>query len=121
MVFSVQLKDFFFSPAKIAEHLERSNEQVAGERILLQALEAERSRLVAEADKLYRLYQEEHISGRGFAERNAALEERLEQLGNEIPKLQANLDFLKIEFLSSEEALADAQVNRPGIAGGSKP
>lgn len=66
-------------------------------------------RVTPRAIELYHLYQDGNISGRGFAERNASLEERLEQLDNEIPKLQADVDFLKIEFLTSGEALAAAQ------------
>ena len=53
-----QLTDFFFSPEKIVEHLGRSDEQVAGKRDLLKTLEAERTKLVSESDKLYRLYQD---------------------------------------------------------------
>ena len=37
------------------------------------------------------------------------LEERLKQLESEIPKLQAELDFAKIQYLSSDEIVAEAK------------
>jgi site-specific DNA recombinase len=109
LVFNSQLKDFFFSPEKLAELAQRSDEGTVAKRELLETLKSERAKLMAESDKLYHLYQEGNISGRGFSERNSSLEERLEQLDREVPSLQADVDFLKIELLSSGEAVAAAQ------------
>lgn len=108
-VFQSQLREFFFSPQQIAEHLEVADTTLRTKGELLAAMEREQTRLVSEADKLYQLYLSDHLSKESFSKRNRPIEERLEQLGNEIPFLQGEIDFLKINYLSSSEIVSEAQ------------
>ena len=58
---------------------------------------------------VYKLYVEAEISPRGFGKRYTPLEERMSQIEEQIPKLQAEIDFLKIQYLSSDEILHEAR------------
>jgi site-specific DNA recombinase len=108
-VFQTQLRDFFFSPTEIAKHLETADTTLKEKCELLAAMEGERSRLTSEADKLYQLYLADKLTTDSFGDRHSPIEERKKQLGNEIPRLQGEIDFLKINYLSSTEIVSEAQ------------
>ena len=51
------------------------------------------------------------------------IEERQKQLEEELPKLQAEIDFLKVDSFSSDQVINDAiylQENGPGLEGSEK-
>jgi len=108
-IFSEELRNFFLDPEEIAGHLAEGDRVLAEKRDLLATLEGERDRLAAESDKLYRLYLADDLSSEGFGKRNRPLEERLAQLGEEIPRLQGEIDFMSIQHLSGAEVLTEAQ------------
>lgn len=108
-VFNEQLKGFFLSSEQVRDHLERADEKLQEKSRLQESLEAERQKVAAEMEKLYRLYQDDHISGQGFAEKNGPLEARVRQLEDEIPRLAGEIDFLRLQLLSSTEVVSEAQ------------
>ena len=118
-VFHAQLRDFFFSPEDIARHLERADVTVREKSELLSTMEAEAKRLARESEKLYRLYIDEHLSAEAFGEKNSQLDDRLNQLREELPRLQGEIDFLKIRYLSASDIVLEAQTlwtSWPGLA-----
>jgi site-specific DNA recombinase len=102
-IFRGQLEEFTLSPEAIVAWLAQGSEAVSEKEDLLAALLRERERLMKEADKLYRLYQEDGLTVDGFRERHRPLEERLAGLGAEIPRLQGEIDFLKIRTVMQDE------------------
>lgn len=108
-VFHEQLKAFFFSPEEIAGHLEVAHQAIHDKAELLVTLERDRSKVVAETDKLYDLYQSGMIDKQGFGAKYQPLSERMKQLDDEIPAVQAELDVLKIAQLSQEEIISGAR------------
>lgn len=108
-VFASQLRSFVVSEDEIAAHLESASEQIQVQAALLESLRGERQRVQAEMNKLYDLYLGDAISRTGFAERNRPLEERAEQLDDEIPRLQGEVDFRRMQVLSSAEIVSEAQ------------
>ena len=108
-IFHEQLQRFFFSSEEIAGHLAAFDETVKAKEEQLGILERERKKLATETDKLYALYQEDAIDKRGFAEKYKPLAARLEQLDNELPELQAEVDILKITQLSEAEVVSEAR------------
>jgi site-specific DNA recombinase len=108
-IFHAQLKNFFFSPQDIARHLETADGALREKSELLIAIEMEEKRLRSESEKLYRLYLDGNLSSAAFGERNRPIEERLSQLREELPRLQGEIDFLKIRYLSASDVVFEAQ------------
>jgi site-specific DNA recombinase len=106
-VFQEQLRTFVIDPKQIVNHLEKAHQGIRDKQALLQSLETERDKVGEEADKLYQLYIANEISAQGFGRKHKPLEERLNQLEDQIPKLQGEIDFLKIQQLSGNQVLAD--------------
>jgi len=108
-VFVDQLKGLVLSPTQMAETLEQADQNLSGKQQVLDSLETEKASVSAEMDKLYQLYLKDQISGQLFADRNTPLEERLRQLQDETPRLQAEVDFLRLQLRSSDEVLSEAR------------
>jgi site-specific DNA recombinase len=108
-VFHHQIKDFLFSDQEIAAQLEQANEVLKEKVELLAVLEKNAHKLAAEIDKLYDLYQSGMIDKSGFGTKYKPLAERRDQLDNQIPELQAEIDILKISHLSQEVAIEEAR------------
>ncbi|NLS80002.1 MAG: recombinase family protein [Chloroflexi bacterium] len=108
-VFQEQLKSFLFSPADVRSYLDQADQQIKQRTELQQALTAEERKTKQEMDRVYNLYIDDQISREGFGERYRPLEERLHQIGDEIVAVQSEIDFLRIQYLSSDEILSEAQ------------
>jgi site-specific DNA recombinase len=104
-LFQEQLEQFTLSPEAVAAWLAEGSEILSQREELLGALLRERERLTKEADKLYRLYQEDALTVDGFRERHRPLEERLVGLGAEVPRLQEEIDYLKTKTVMRDEIL----------------
>ena len=108
-VLQEQLKQFFLSPSDLAAYLEQSDDVIKTKKELLDSLEAERGRLRQDMDKVYRLYMANGISVDGFRQTYGPLEERAKQVDAELPRLQAEVDYLKIQHLSRDEVLMESR------------
>jgi len=108
-VFREQLKSFVFSEQEIANHLSGAGRIVQEKETLLASLEQNRDQVKTELEKLYRLYIEGEIPSHGYGEKFRPLDERLHQIEDDIPTVQAEIDFLKIERLSSQEIVSQAR------------
>jgi site-specific DNA recombinase len=108
-IFHEQIKAFLFSDEEISAHLQKADATLQEKGEVLRVLENEQKKLALETDKLYDLYQSGMIDKVGFGAKYRPLSERARQLEDEIPRAQAELDFLKISHLSQEEILADVR------------
>lgn len=108
-VFQHQLRNFFLSPSEVSTYLNRADEVVREKEELLRALTEEEKRVRQEMEKVYRLYLDDQITSPGFGSRYKPLEERLNQIEDQVPQLQAEIDFLRIQYLSSDQILTEAQ------------
>lgn len=108
-VFHEEIKRFLFSDAEIAAELDRTDGTIKEKAELLAVLETEYRKLRAEIDKLYDLYQSGMIDKAGFGMKYKPLTARREQLENEIPEAQAEIDVLRVSHLSQETAIAEAR------------
>ena len=108
-VFEEQLKGFFLSPEQMAAYMDQADETIGQKEELLQGLDRERQSVQSQRDKVYRAYVADELTVGAFGELYRPLDERIGQLDEEIPRLQGEVDFLRIQYLSSDEILTEAQ------------
>ena len=108
-VYQEQLKSFFLSSTDITKCLEDVDQNIKQKQDLLESLIKEQQKIRREMDVVFRLYMNSKLSADGFALRNGPLEERLKQVEEQIPQLQGELDYLKIQYLSRDQILTEAR------------
>ncbi|MCG3198786.1 MAG: hypothetical protein GHCLOJNM_03293 [bacterium] len=108
-VFQDQIKDYFLSPEDVVQHLANGDQVLQEKEEILKVLGREEEKLRAEMDKVYHLYLKDRITGEGFGAKYRPMEERLAQLEDEIPRLEAECDYIRISHLSEEQILEEAR------------
>ncbi|MBI1805663.1 MAG: recombinase family protein [Ignavibacteria bacterium] len=108
-IYHEQLKTFFFSNDEISTYLNKADELINDRQNLFVSLEEEAKRLKREMDKLVRLHLDGEMPKEGFGNHYRPLEDRLKQIENQLPELQGEIDYLKIQYLSSDEVLSEAK------------
>jgi site-specific DNA recombinase len=103
-----ELKVFFGQPERIASHLQEANRNLTDKSALLDAHQREIQKVRDEMTRTHRLYIQEQITAQGFGDFYKPAEARLNQLLAELPKLQAEVDFLKVNKLSADDVLHEA-------------
>ena len=107
--FREEIKEYSVAPEPIAEYLRDSNRTAAEKETLLQVQRAELVRLQKEIKKTYDLYQQEKLDADAFGRFFTPLEERRKQIEAELPRLEAELDVMRVKTLSSEEVALRAR------------
>jgi site-specific DNA recombinase len=107
-VYRDQLASFVVSPEALAAHAQAASDRVREAERLVEAAEAELAKVEIEAERLYRLYMDDGLSKDDFSRKHRPLSERRTQLEDELPRLQAKRDVLRISALSEAVVQADA-------------
>lgn len=107
-VVHLELKAFFGQRERIAGHLQAADRNLFEKAALLYAHEREIQKVRDEMKQTHRLYVEGQITPQGFGDFYKPAEVRLNQLVTELPKLQAEVDFLKVNKLSADDVLHEA-------------
>ncbi len=102
-IYKEQLKVFMLSPKKMKEYLSKANIVISEKEVQLKVLKDEQAKVLHESKKLYDLYMNDGLSIDGFKRSNSSLDERLNELDNSIPKLNAEIDLLKQQILHESE------------------
>jgi site-specific DNA recombinase len=108
-IFHQQLKTFFFSSVEISNYLNNADRIIKEKEELLRALEEERQKVEKEAQKVYRSYIDDELTVKEYGRLYRPLVERRDQIENQIPEIQGEIDFLKIQYLSSDQILNEAK------------
>jgi len=108
-IYHDQLKTFLLTDVTISEYLENVNSTLQEKKRLLKIILDERATLQKEMKGIVTMRANNEISKENFAEHYKPLEERLDQINNQLPELEAEVDFLKIQNTSSEVVLQDAK------------
>ena len=108
-IYHHQLKNFFFSSKEIVSYLKSTDDSIRTKEELLENLKKQQDKTESEMKKIYRLYMEDKISPDGFGDTYRPLENRLAEIRAEIPELQSEVDFLKIQYLSSDDIVSQFQ------------
>jgi site-specific DNA recombinase len=107
-IFYEQLHGFLVSPDEVNAYLARAKDTVDEKRDLLESRKKEVEKNRQEIERMRQLYVDGHISGEAFGEFFRPLDERQKQLADELPRMQAELDFLTINAFSSNQVAQDA-------------
>ena len=108
-VFIDELRGYLLSPEKVADYLSKANETVTETARLLETLQKEQQKVKDEADKTYRLYLEGALTVLQFKEIYQPLDARKHQIEEEMPRVEAEMDLLKIDGLSSDHIMSEAR------------
>ncbi len=108
-VYRDQLSQFLLSPDDIAKHLDAANDAIREKEALVNAAEAELKKLEIEDERLYQLYFADKLSQDDFGVRHQPLSERKKQLKGELPRLQAQLDVMRIATVAQSATASEAQ------------
>ena len=108
-IFHTQLQSFFMSPTEISGYLAQADHVIKEKEELLGTLEEEKKRTEKNRDRVFRSYLDEEIDVKTYGAQFRPLEERVRQIDDQIPELQGEIDFLKIQFLSSDRVLLEAR------------
>lgn len=103
-----ELKGFFGQPEQIAGHLSEADRNLAEKSGLLDALRGEVQKVRDEMQQTHQLYLQRQISGEGFKDIYAPLEQRKKQLEAELPKLEADVALARTHGLSANDVLREA-------------
>ena len=108
-IFLDELKSYLMSPDKVAEYLKGAEGAISDKAKQLDTLQKELLRVKADADRAYSLYMEGGLTVPQFKERYQPLDDRKHQIVEELPRLEADIDLLKINGLTSEHIMAEVQ------------
>src|SRR5581483_3661179 len=107
-IFYEQLKGYFTSKDEVSKEIERASKSIVEKEVALQMHRKELEKVTAEVQRVYELYVNKQIDGDGFARFYKPLESRKKQLENEEPRLQAEVDVLRINNLSTGHVVNEA-------------
>lgn len=108
-IFHQQLKTFFFSKKEINQYLNKADKVIKEKENLLKASKEEKRKTEIEMDKIYRAYINEEITMDSFGRYYRPLEKRIKQIDTKIPEIQGEIDFLRIQYLSSDQIINEAK------------
>ncbi len=108
-IFHDQLKTFFLTDISISEYLQKIDITLQEKNNLLNSMLDERETVKKKMDRLVNLRINEEMDKQNFAEHYRPLEERSKQINDQLPELQAEIDFLTIQHKSSDTVLHDAK------------
>ena len=103
-----ELKGFFTQPERVSRHLDEADKNLTEKQALLDAHQKELQKVRDDMTRTHRLYIEEQITAQGFGRFYKPAEARLNQLVAELPQLEAEVDFLKVNKLSADDVLHEA-------------
>ena len=108
-IFHDELEAFFATPERIVAHLKAANQNLVEKEALLATHQRELQKVRDDMTRTHRLYLDGGITAQGFGQFYKPAEERLNQLTAELPKLQGEVDYLKVNTLSADEVLSEAR------------
>jgi site-specific DNA recombinase len=108
-LFQEQLKRFLFSDKDITDYFSKAGQLIKEKEELFQNQSEKVETIRREMDKLIKMRMKDELPEEGFGLHYKPLFEQLKQIENQLPEIQAELDFLKIQYLSSDEIVTEAK------------
>ncbi len=108
-IYHSQLKTFLLTEKDISDFLKESDTTIKEKESLVEVLLNEAETARKKTNNLVEMRMNNELTREYFGEHYNPLRERLTQIENQLPELQGELDFLKIQYLSSDVVMKDAK------------
>lgn len=108
-IFHQQLKTFLFTEVELNDYLVQYNSDISEKQERFDRVKGELQRIRKRMDVLVNLRIDGEIEKESFAEQFRPLEIQKNQLEQQLPELEAEIDFLKIQTLSAGTVLEGAK------------
>ncbi len=108
-IYYENLKFFLLKDSDIEKFLSKADLVIAEKERQLQTFNQDKKHLQSEMDKTMQLYLAGQIPKDSFGKYFNPLDLQLKQIDNTIPVIQAEIDFMKIEYLNSDAIINEAQ------------
>ncbi len=108
-IYREQLHHILVSPDEIEAHTQAAADAMREKQCLIETAVSQLRRIEADEQSLLDLYSAKALSIEDFGRRHSPLSARRAQLEEELPRLQAELDVLRITAASREEILEEAR------------
>lgn len=108
-IYHGQLKSFLLTDTDMDTYLQQSDTMIQERHLLLASSRQEVQNLKKDMKEYVEMRVKKQISNERFKEFYDPIDERLLQLEKQLPELEAEIDFLKIQHLSSDTVLREAK------------
>lgn len=108
-IYHEQLKPFLFVDTDLQTIIEKSKSNIAEKETQLKSFNSEYEKLKKKVQSQLELYSEGVLSKTDFTAFYTPLKEQLSQMEDQLPVLEAELDFLKIQQISSDSTLDEVK------------
>ncbi|MCW3073512.1 MAG: recombinase family protein [Flaviaesturariibacter sp.] len=108
-IYHSQLQAFLLTDSDLETYLMESNTLLQEKKRLLALVQGEVSGLRRQMKEFIDMRVNRELSPERFQEYYAPVEVQLKQLEHQVPELEAEIDFLKIQYLSSDTVLEEAR------------
>ena len=108
-IYYSQLKSFLNLDTTLSDYMSQSNEVLREKENLIAHMQVDASKIRRRMDELVNMRIEGDLTKEAFRTHHKPLEEQLTQIQTQLPELEAEVDFLKIQHLSSDTILEDAK------------
>ena len=108
-IYYENLKSFLLKDSDIEKFLSKADSIIGEKEMQLENFNKDKKHLQNEMDKTMQLYLAGQIPKDSFGKYFNPLDLQLKQIENTIPALQAEIDFVKIEYMNSDVIINEAQ------------
>ena len=108
-IYHEQLKDFLLTETDLSDYMNQSDSRLQEKQKLLTNTQSDVERMRKQIKELVDLRLKGELNTETLAPLLKPLEIQVKQLEEQLPELEAEVDFLKIEYLSSETVLGGAK------------
>ena len=108
-IYRDQLKSFLLTDTSVSEYLQNIDFRLNEREKLLSVVSEERKKLKRQTEEMVKMRIAGEWSKEMFVEHFRPLEERMMQIDNQLPEIEAEIDFLKMQHYSSDTVLSDAK------------
>jgi site-specific DNA recombinase len=107
-IFMEEVKGYLVKPENVQAYLKKAGNALSEKQTLLTQRQKEAEKFTIDTERMLRLYLDGNIGAEDFKKFNQPLSDQRSQLDDELVRLQAEIDVLKIDNLSSEQMVTEA-------------